>query len=232
MDAVPRGGSDLEQIQELLATAEGYTVFEEEGRRVGAFIELVAHPRGELIAIRHEGIFLWRRRVLPITTVANVLPEQRAVFLNPDWRLLADRRRAPKPVPDRPLPTREGAEFAEAWQQRMARYVSAAEGGTVQSSADEARPSAKTTAAEQSVTAAAPQASAEPAESDQASAGGYLLFVSTSRGYTLVEREGHPPSLGQLVEVHGQAGSFLVAKLAPSPLPNDRRICAYLAPSH
>jgi hypothetical protein len=25
-------------------------------------------------------------------------------------------------------------------------------------------------------------------------------------------------------------GSFLVAKLGPSPLPNDDRICAYLAP--
>jgi hypothetical protein len=56
----------------------------------------------------------------------------------------------------------------------------------------------------------------------------HLLFVSTPRGYTLVEADGSPPSLGQDVQVPEQ-GSFRVAKLGPSPLPDDPRPCAYLA---
>jgi hypothetical protein len=47
-----------------------------EGRQVGVFIEL-AGPGAERIAIRQEGVLLWRRRLLPITTVASVFPEQR-----------------------------------------------------------------------------------------------------------------------------------------------------------
>ena len=39
--------------------------------------------------IRHDGVFLWRRRVLPLATVAAVLPERGAVVLNVDRRTLA-----------------------------------------------------------------------------------------------------------------------------------------------
>jgi hypothetical protein len=54
------------------------------------------------------------------------------------------------------------------------------------------------------------------------------VFISSSRGYALVELDGPPPSLGAEVELPEQPGSLLVAKLGPSPLPNDSRICAYL----
>ena len=75
---------------------------------------------------------------------------------------------------------------------------------------------------------AARQPTPEPTQSDQRSAARHLLFVSSSRGYALVELEGPPPPLGQDIEVPEHPGSFLVAKLGPSPLPNDPRICAYL----
>jgi hypothetical protein len=57
---------------------------------------------------------------------------------------------------------------------------------------------------------------------------GYLLFVSKSSGYELVEREGEPPAPGEVVEV-GEA-KFTVVKVGTSPLPGDSRPCAYLDP--
>ena len=56
----------------------------------------------------------------------------------------------------------------------------------------------------------------------------HLLFVSTSRGYALVEHDGPPPAAFRDVTVPGYEGLFRVVKLATSPLPNDRRVCAYL----
>jgi hypothetical protein len=54
----------------------------------------------------------------------------------------------------------------------------------------------------------------------------YLLFVWKPSGYELVQQEGEPPAVGARVEVDGN--TFEVTKLAPSPLPGDRRVCAYL----
>ena len=54
----------------------------------------------------------------------------------------------------------------------------------------------------------------------------YLLFVWTPRGYELREREGEPPAVGEEIEEDGKAQR--IAKLAPSPLPGDDRVCAYL----
>jgi hypothetical protein len=54
----------------------------------------------------------------------------------------------------------------------------------------------------------------------------YLLFVSKPSGYELVVQEGEPPAVGSKVDVDGNL--LEVTKLAPSPLPRDRRICAYL----
>lgn len=54
----------------------------------------------------------------------------------------------------------------------------------------------------------------------------YLLFVWTPRGYELREREGEPPAVGAEVEEDGTTQR--VSKLAPSPLPGDDRVCAYL----
>jgi hypothetical protein len=57
---------------------------------------------------------------------------------------------------------------------------------------------------------------------------GYLLFVSRSTGYELVEREGDPPAPGSRVELEENGARFEVVKLGPSPLPRDERPCAYL----
>jgi hypothetical protein len=58
---------------------------------------------------------------------------------------------------------------------------------------------------------------------------GYLLFVSKPTGYELREKEGEPPAVGDEVEEDGTP--MRVSKVAPSPLPGDSRVCAYLQPS-
>jgi hypothetical protein len=57
-------------------------------------------------------------------------------------------------------------------------------------------------------------------------ADGHLLFVWKTSGYELREAEGDPPSVGSEVEQDG--ATLQVTKIAPSPLPGDRRPCAYL----
>jgi len=54
----------------------------------------------------------------------------------------------------------------------------------------------------------------------------YLLFVWKPSGYELVQQDGEPPAVGAQVEVDGNL--LEVTKLAASPLPRDRRVCAYL----
>jgi hypothetical protein len=58
-------------------------------------------------------------------------------------------------------------------------------------------------------------------------AGKHLLFLTRPTGYELVERDGDPPATGEAVELDGE-GRFVVSKVAPSPLPDDDRSCAYL----
>jgi hypothetical protein len=55
----------------------------------------------------------------------------------------------------------------------------------------------------------------------------HLVFVWRSSGYELREREGELPAVGDEIEQDGER--LLVTKVAPSPLPRDRRMCAYLA---
>lgn len=55
----------------------------------------------------------------------------------------------------------------------------------------------------------------------------HLLFVSKPTGYELTTREGEPPSIGSTVELDG-AGRYFVSRIGPSPLPQDKRPCAYL----
>jgi len=57
-------------------------------------------------------------------------------------------------------------------------------------------------------------------------ADGYLAFVWTPTGYELHEEQGDPPHVGDTVERDGK--TWRVLKVAPSPLPNDQRTCAYL----
>lgn len=57
------------------------------------------------------------------------------------------------------------------------------------------------------------------------SGGGHLLFVWSPTGWTLQEREGDVPRVGETVE---DADRMLrISKIGPSPLPGDRRPCAY-----
>ena len=55
---------------------------------------------------------------------------------------------------------------------------------------------------------------------------GYLLFVSKPSGYELREEAGDPPAVGAEVEADNM--KLRVTKIAPSPLPNDPRLCAYV----
>jgi hypothetical protein len=57
--------------------------------------------------------------------------------------------------------------------------------------------------------------------------GKYLVFVSKPSGYELLERDGEPPEPGAELEVDDGV-RYTVIKLAPSPLPQDDRTCAYL----
>jgi hypothetical protein len=59
---------------------------------------------------------------------------------------------------------------------------------------------------------------------------GHCLFVSKPTGYELLNREGEPPAVGSIVEIEGQ-GRWVVNRISSSPLPQDRRPCAYLLPT-
>ena len=54
---------------------------------------------------------------------------------------------------------------------------------------------------------------------------GHLLFVWSPNGWTLREREGAPPARGATVEEGDVV--LRISKIGPSPLPGDRRPCAY-----
>ncbi len=54
----------------------------------------------------------------------------------------------------------------------------------------------------------------------------HLLFLSKPSGYELREQDGDPPGIGATIEWDGE--TLRVTKIAPSPLPGDRRPCAYL----
>jgi hypothetical protein len=64
---------------------------------------------------------------------------------------------------------------------------------------------------------------------DENGRGVHLLFRWSPSGYTLVERAGDPPEVG--AEVEDGDDRFRVTKIAPSPLPGDKRPCAYLLPA-
>jgi len=229
VDAAPPAGDDSGQIQELLEAAQGYAVFGRDGKRIGAFIEL-AGTGVKQIAIRRDGTFIWRRRMLPISVVAGVFPGERAVVLNVERDSLAGIRAPEARVEARQL-LNETADSSEDVQRRIASYLSSAQPETNQAPRDHEEAAVEP-----------PRESAEPerprptkqgrpsgdAEGAGPKAARHLVFVSTSDGYILVELPGPPPSLGKDIEVPEQSGSFTVTKVGPSPLPNDPRICAYL----
>jgi hypothetical protein len=54
---------------------------------------------------------------------------------------------------------------------------------------------------------------------------GHVLFVWSPTGYTLREGQGEPPPVGHEFEDGGR--TLVVTKIGASPLPGDRRPCAY-----
>ena len=60
----------------------------------------------------------------------------------------------------------------------------------------------------------------------QESQSGYVVFVWTSSGYELRERQGEPPALGSTIEEEGRP--LVVSKVGASPLPGDHRVCVFL----
>lgn len=52
---------------------------------------------------------------------------------------------------------------------------------------------------------------------------GWLAFVTSPHGYTLIPQAGTAPAPGEVLELEGRA--FRVLRLAPSPLPGDARRC-------
>ena len=52
---------------------------------------------------------------------------------------------------------------------------------------------------------------------------GWLAFVTSPQGYTLVPQAGSAPVPGEVLQLDG--GAFRVLRLAPSPLPGDDRRC-------
>jgi hypothetical protein len=56
---------------------------------------------------------------------------------------------------------------------------------------------------------------------------GHLVFVWKPSGYELREEAGDAPAVGAEIELDGT--TLRVTKVAPSPLPGDKRACAYLA---
>ncbi len=57
---------------------------------------------------------------------------------------------------------------------------------------------------------------------------GFVLFVATSAGYRLVIPSGITPDRGERLRVEEEW--YRVLRLGPSPLPGDRRRCAFLEP--
>jgi hypothetical protein len=53
----------------------------------------------------------------------------------------------------------------------------------------------------------------------------HLLFVWTTKGYELHERDGELPAIGSQIDEDGTR--LFVTKIGPSPLPGDKRPCAY-----
>lgn len=60
--------------------------------------------------------------------------------------------------------------------------------------------------------------------------GSHILFVPSPGGYGLVERGGAPPPPGYTLALGDGDGTYLVTRVASSPLPGDPRPCAYLQP--
>jgi hypothetical protein len=73
---------------------------------------------------------------------------------------------------------------------------------------------------------APPRSELAPAVADPSAARGHVVFVSSPDGYRLLQRDGPAPDRGAALEL--DEGVHLVLRLGPSPLPGDRRRCAFV----
>jgi hypothetical protein len=71
-----------------------------------------------------------------------------------------------------------------------------------------------------------PAVAAEPEPEPPPPLGSHLLFVPDAAGYRLLERVGEVPTRGSVLEL--EAGLRRVIRIGGSPLPGDRRRCAFL----
>jgi hypothetical protein len=212
-DTHPPGGRRA--LLEQLAAVEGAAVYDARGKRRGMFLGIVGD--GSEVAIRHDGVFVWRRRVLPAAMVAAVRPDhgaRGAVVLDTDDKRLAHstaqtRREldhangAQAPAEDHVRSADEERVFEEELTSRLAPYVAARD-----SNDDHVIPSA----------------------SNDESVERYLLFLPTPHGYHLVEQDGGAPAVLDDVSLPGDESAFFVIKVGRSPLAGDGRPCAYLEP--
>ena len=75
------------------------------------------------------------------------------------------------------------------------------------------------------------RAQQRPDDRDEVADRGHLLFLQLERGYELLERDGRPPAADARLELADFPDSvFVVTSLGRSPLPNDRRSCAFAQP--
>lgn len=74
--------------------------------------------------------------------------------------------------------------------------------------------------------APAPEPAVVERPEDEEVAEGHVLFVPGAAGYRLLARDGPPPARVDVVEL--DEVRYRVLRLGPSPLPGDRRRCAFL----
>jgi hypothetical protein len=211
-----------EVSRQLLEDAAGYVVYGYDGRRLGTVIELVTGGagRGDSVAIRRDRIFLWRRRTLPVAAVASIDPQERTVTLSLDSTGIerAHDRHAEE--------IRQGsiadliAPYADAPTPQTTAQTHDADGASCRQ-----MPVSVPSGEDSTSASTEPVGEGEPVGE---AAGEHWLFAPTTAGYLLIERAGSPPPLAGTLELSDPPGRFQVVKLAQSPLPGDRRLCAFL----
>jgi hypothetical protein len=191
---------DRAELLTELSNSNGYAVFDRRGRPIGLFIGVVSPTE---VAIRLDGAFLWRRRTVAVEAVASVASRERAIVLGIDRAELANGEKHKHVAPRDPAADQTPA---PDWEKSLRPYIS----------------SEREVPAAESVRADGEQAIAQSEGEDE-----HLLFVGTANGYEIVARPGGAPQLLQVVSL-GDDALFRVTKVAPSPLPNDARRCAYV----
>jgi hypothetical protein len=191
---------------DLLGSAANYAVFDPRGRRIGLVIELVDDPEsgGQRLAISRDGIFLWRRRLLPLDAVETIDAERRYVVVDED-RETARVAATPEAIDGDSL---AGDSLARVYYYTRPQNVRNDEGAA--RGLDEEEPSVPL---------------ATPAASNR-----YLQFVSAPTGYRLEAQDGQPPAVGTRISGIDLPEPLIVVKVGPSPLPHDRRVCVFLEP--